>query len=324
MTARRSRYEYPRMALSSPDALLTHLLTSDPTPPAPALPAWWSATAALRDRFAHPLERALALGLVAPTVGAAFLSGYRAALHALVPALGAHTRAALCASEDGGAHPRAIAARATVTEHSVTLDGTKRFVTGARDADTLLVLASEGPRADGRSQLALVRVAPDSAGVRFEDMPATPFVPDVAHASVTFTNAVFSPDARLPGDGWNDYVKPFRTVEDLHVQAAITAFLLGAIRRHKRDELFCERLVAHALGLRALADAAVDAPSTHIALAGSFVNLDAILGGLDAWWMTVEPAARTQWERDRRILTVARSAREQRRVRAWQTLGTKA
>ncbi len=91
----------------------------------------------------------------------------------MLPALGADTRAALCASEDGGAHPRAIAARLS----GRALDGTKRFVTGARDADALLVLAARGESEGGRRDLVLARVDPDAPGVRFEDMPATPSSP---------------------------------------------------------------------------------------------------------------------------------------------------
>ena len=84
----------------------------------------------------------------------------------------------------------------------------------------------------------------------FDDMPATPFVPDVAHATVTLARVTIAPEARLAGDGWSDYVKPFRTLEDLHVQAAITAWLVGALRRAKGPHALTEQLVAHALTLR--------------------------------------------------------------------------
>lgn len=302
------------------DALLTHLLTSDATPLADDLHAWWRAASSLRDRFAHPLERALALGLTAPSVGAAFVGGYRAALHRLVPSLGAHTRAALCASEDRGAHPKHINTRATVTAEGYALDGAKRFVTGARDADALLVLAVESVSDDGTRAFALLDVSPAAEGVRFEEMPALPFAPEVSHATVTFERVRVSREARLGGDGWRDLVRPFRTVEDLHVQAAVTAWLLGALRRHGGADAIAERLVSHAVGLRALADAAVEAPSTHVALAGSFANLEAITSSLDPWWPRAPEALSSMWMRDRALLTVARGAREARRAKAWTSL----
>lgn len=302
------------------DALLSHLLSSDPAVVETELGLWWIAVAPLRRRFEHTVERALALGLVAPTVGCAFVGGYQSALHAMVPSLGPDARAALCATEEGGAHPRAIATRVTAAGEGVTLEGAKRFVTGARHATTLLVLASEGTHEDGRNRLALVRVPADAASVRFEDMPATAFAPDVPHASVTFASVPLTREARLPGDGWSDYVKPFRTVEDLHVQAAVTAWLLGALRRHEGPSALIERLAAHALSLRALADAAVGAPATHLALAGAFANLEAITEAMEAWWPSAPDALRAQWARDRTLLKVASNAREQRRLRAWATL----
>lgn len=303
------------------DALLSRLVAGDATLAGADLSAWWRACEPLREGYAHTVERAMALSLVAPTVGCAFVAGYRAALHALAPSLGPHTRAALCASEEGGAHPRAINTRAVLSAEALTLDGTKRFVTGARDADVLLVLAVEGEPVDGRSALALVRVPATAPGVTFDDMPATPFVPDVAHATVTFERVTLAPAARLAGDGWSDYVKPFRTREDLHVQAAITAWLVGALRRARGPHALTERLVAHALTLRALADASTDAAATHVALAGAFANLEGVFGALDAWMAQAPADLREAWGRDRRILSVARNARAQRRARAWERLG---
>lgn len=281
-------------------ATLTLLLSPAPLPSLPS----------------HTLDRALAAGLAAPSVGAAFLAGYRAALSALVPALG-DTPAALCASEDGGAHPRAIETALTRSEHALTLDGTKRFVTGASTARVLLVLAHEGTAPDGTRRLALVRVPADHPSLAWSPMPALPFVPDVDHASVTLSALSVPLESRLPGDGWTDYVRPFRTVEDVHVCAAVTAFALRHARAHDDLRPLAEQLVALALTLRALADGDPSAPSTHLALAGCFTTLDALAPQLDALFAR---SPELPWARDRRILTVARSAREQRRAKAWASL----
>lgn len=302
------------------DALLSHLLRSDPAPLDTALSSWWSAAAPIRERFDDTVERALALGLVAPSVGAAFVGGYRSALHRMVPWLGRHTRAALCASELRGAHPKHIETRVVALRDGLRLNGTKRYVTGARDADQLLVLAVTSVDADGRNLFSIIKVAPDAPGVTFEEMPATPFVPDVSHASVTFTKVHVAPEDKLYGDGWTEFVKPFRTVEDLHVQAAVTGLLLGVLRRHAGPENVFERLAAHALTLRALSVTTLNEPTTHVALAGSFSNLDAIIEALDAWWPTAPSELSESWTRDRMLLTVARNAREARRVKAWSAL----
>lgn len=300
--------------------VLTRLVAHDPTPAAGDIPTWWNATATLRARFSRSIDRAFVTALVAPTPGAAFLAGYHAAMGALVPSLGSDHRAALCATEDAGAHPRAIETRLVESAGGYTLDGVKRFVTGGRDADVLVVLATAGVTEDGRNRLALVTLPARTAGVTFDDMPELPFVPDVSHASVTFAGVKVAPEARLAGDGWTDYVKPFRTIEDLHVQAAVTAWLVGVVRRGDGDRALVERLVAHAASLLALADADRESPATHVALAGAFANLQAILDAMDTWWKVAPDDLRAMWERDRRLLRVASNARAQRLERAWAIL----
>src|ERR1700710_1780230 len=96
-----------RMASAS---VLHHILTASPEPAvAGDVAAWWTghvaATAALAA--ASTVDRAIAGGFAADRPAWAFASGYHEALQRLVPALGG-ARAALCASEDAGAHPGAI------------------------------------------------------------------------------------------------------------------------------------------------------------------------------------------------------------------------
>ena len=57
-------------------------------------------------------------------------------------------------------------------------------------------------------------------------MPATKFVPEVPHAQLRFENLRIRESDILPGDGYDQYVKPFRTVEDIHVQAAVLSYLM--------------------------------------------------------------------------------------------------
>src|SRR6185436_13084691 len=59
-----------------------------------------------RSPFPDPAERAAWGGLVADRLGYAFVAGYASALARLAP--GIATRAALCVTEEGGGHPRAI------------------------------------------------------------------------------------------------------------------------------------------------------------------------------------------------------------------------
>ena len=124
-----------------------------------------------------------------------------------------------------------------------------------------------------------------------------------------------------PGDGYDDYVKPFRTVEDLHVHAAVIAYLVREARRLAWPSDWIERAAANLHTLRALAAEDASSPATHIALAGALAAGDGLLAEANAHWerTDADPAA-GRWQRDRELFTVASAARAQRTVRAWERL----
>lgn len=61
------------------------------------------------DLGERPIDRAIRSAYDADRLGLAFVAGYSGALRALVP--DAPLKTSLCATEAGGAHPRAIATR---------------------------------------------------------------------------------------------------------------------------------------------------------------------------------------------------------------------
>src|SRR5262245_11666572 len=92
---------------------LLHFLLAEPVDDAApetesSLASWWEERRDLRARFASPIDRAIAGGRSAGRLGFAFAAGYHAALSALFPSIGDERFAALCATEEGGARPRAI------------------------------------------------------------------------------------------------------------------------------------------------------------------------------------------------------------------------
>ncbi|GMU60870.1 MAG: hypothetical protein AMXMBFR34_26330 [Myxococcaceae bacterium] len=272
---------------------------------------FWSATKPLRSEFPKSTERAAVLGFHADRLGLAFIGGYTAAMTRLDPTLGPDELPALCATEDQGAHPRAI--KTTLSASSIT--GTKRFVSGGTFATRLLVIATEGTTPEGRNRLRLVRVDPKSPGVTLEPMPELPFVPEIPHASVTFTGA---PAELLPGDGYEDALKPFRTHEDLHVHAAVLGYLLSVGRRNTWPQPVLERLLAAIVAAVGLGSADPKAPPTHLALAGLLAAGQGLLHDVDPLWAPSDE--RTRFERDRPLLDVASKAREARRAKAWERL----
>lgn len=250
-----------------------------------------------------PIERAIRGGHDADRLGYAFAAGYGAALTALVPGVPPHT--SLCATEEGGAHPRAIA----TTLRDGRLVGAKKWSTAAATARLLLVVASTGVDAEGRNRLVVVKVDPRAPGVTLTEMPPPPFAPEIGHAQVTLDTAV-APEAVLPGDGYDVYLKPFRTIEDIHVHAAVVGWMLGLGERHGWPHDLIERLLAAVATLRQLAAAPPLAPATHLALAGAIAMARELVER--APWDTLDPEALARWRRDRPLLEVAGKARAAR------------
>jgi len=162
----------------------------------------------------------------------------------------------------------------------------------------------------------VVRVRSDAPGLTLE-MSAAAFVPEVAHARVTLE--AVAGDV-LPGDGYADYVKPFRTVEDIHVHAALAGYLISVARQRGFAHGIAERLAMVAAALAALGAADPKSPATHVALGGAIATTGAIVAELEAAWAQVPDEEWTRWQRDRAILQVAGKARGERLARAWQAL----
>jgi hypothetical protein len=304
------------------DELLRFLLTESPTPePLGSVEDWWARHLRLSSRFSAPVDVAFAGGFSADRVGYAFASGYHSALRSLFPELSREQRHALCVTEDAGGHPAAMGTRLTGSGGgSLRLEGTKAFVTLGTAADVLLVVATEGQDAQGRNRLRLVRLDARREGVTVTELPPTPFVPEVPHARLRLHEVAVSPEEVLPGDGYERYVKPFRTVEDCHVFAALLGWLLQVARRAGWPDEVREELLALAVTMRGLARADPASPAVHLALAGALDLCRRRVEGLGPLWEQVDEPTRERWERDRLLLNVAGKVRAKRRETAREKL----
>lgn len=269
----------------------------------------------------RPFERAAAGGFFADRLGYAFLAGYEAALQQLV---GAQLRgpAALCATEEGGAHPKAIATQLTPTEAGWELSGRKGFVTFGPLVRTLLVVAKDAAVADaqGRSQLALVRIPIERAGIAIERQPDLPFVPEIPHAAIRFEQVRIAREERLPGDGYERYLKPFRTIEDCHVMAAALGWLVQVGRRCGWPQPVVQELLMLVAAGGELAACPPSDEATHVALGGWLASLERLIASSAEHWGLVDAQTRERWERDRPLLRVASKVRAQRLAAAWERL----
>lgn len=295
--------------------LLARLLSSSIPAPCDSVVEHWRRHLAGTSDLERTIDQAIVGGVIADRPAYAFASGYEAALHALVPSLPRETLASLCVTEEGGGHPRAIHAKL----EGGRLEGGKRWSTMAPVADVLLVAASAGEEGD-KKLLRLVRLERTRAGVTIEPMPATPFVPEVPHARVTLAGVVVADEDVLPGDGWESYVKAFRTIEDVHVTAALVANVFQAAIRYGFPDELRTRLWAMLVLFRALADERANDSSVHLALAGAIFEVRHVLDDAKPSWARVPAEIRDRWERDRAILGVAEGVRTKRMETAWAAM----
>ena len=308
---------------------LTFCLTRPTEVPAPdGLQAWceqWRQLAAERH---DPVGLALRGGFAADRVGWAFAAGYQSALRQLIQVNGGtvddHELLAMCATEAGGNRPRDIETRiADDGAGGVTVTGRKTWTTLGSACTGLLVVG----RVDGGGEtdlpaLKIARVGTHTQGVSLVEKPPLDFVPEVPHVAAVFDGA--KAEALLPGDGYSDFVKPFRTVEDTFIALAVQAWLVREGRARGWPRSFLESLIASQAGLAAVAAQPAGAPATHIALAGALARTNDLYQQADALWADERDAAAERWRRDRPLFQVAGKPRAMRAQRAWEQLGVSA
>ena len=294
-----------------PNTPIAKLLLSDWAPRAISLDSCRSLYGELSQRFANTIDVATAHGRGTDRLGYAFYGAYEAALHQMFPSLPPHQSASLCVTEEGGNHPKAIQTRLVASPDGLVLTGQKKWITLANEAHVLFVAAQT------THGLSLVRLDANEAGVEFVAMGQTPFVPEIPHFFVTFNETPLNADAVLAGDGWQHYIKPFRTIEDTHVLAAVLGYLLGEGTRQRWPHQLLAEALNLVFALRELARMEPLGSETHIRLEGCFQSVQRLVADLP-WEDT---AAKERFERDRPLLDIAGWARKKRFAKALETLG---
>jgi alkylation response protein AidB-like acyl-CoA dehydrogenase len=296
--------------------VLDALLAAEPPDSVDSVFAWRIATAPAIAAHTRTIDRALVGGAYSDRLGFAFAAGYTEALRFLVPTV--EGVGSLCATEADGNHPRAIKTVLAPVGTHFTLTGHKRWATGASQATSLLVVATIGDDpVTNRPRLRVVNVPLGSRNLRLRSSAAA-FVPEIEHAEIELDGVEVFADQILPGDGYDDYLKPFRTVEDLHVHAALVGYLITVARKHA--PALVEPLLTLAAATRSLADANVKSPAMHLALAGLLELATQLVKTLEVPWAESSTAEWRRWVRDRPLLQIAAKARIARRDNARATL----
>lgn len=306
-----------------PDVLLEFVLTAGPAAAAcDTVTQWWVQHRRLQKDWPRPVELAIAGGFSADRVGWAFASAYQAALRTLVPTLPVDAMAALCVTEAAGTAPRAMQTTLTDDGHGgLVLNGAKRWTTLGPGSGLFLVAARDMREHGERPLLRLAAIPADTPGVCIQPMPPTSFVPEVPHAQLRFEQVKVSASALLPGDGWSSYVRPFRSIEDLHVHAAVLGYLVRESRRLSWPHDWTERAIAGLAAFLAIADMDPAGAPTHVVLAGALGSGERLVDEADSFWRESEDReAAARWQRDRALLQLAAQPRAARIQKAWERL----
>lgn len=261
-----------------------------------------------------PFELAVLGGQAMPTPGLAFLAGYQAALRVLWPSA-PDSLGALCASEKRSVRPADMHMRLDI--EALRLTGSKDFVTGGHEADWLLVAARSEAIGDA-PQISLAVVYPGEPGVRLDPLPALPLMPEVGHARLHLDQALCE---RLAGDGWDAYVKPFRSLEDLYVLAALCAWLYGIGRGNGWSQGLMLRLLALLGGCAEGSRQSAESPAGHLLLGGLFAQFGEMRNEINKALADTEGEWANLWMRDQGILEIASAARAKRLGKAWNHAG---
>lgn len=254
-----------------------------------------------------PFELAVAGGRRMATPGLAFLVGYQAALRMLWPSAPL-SLGALCATEQRSLRPSDMQTRLT----DLRLSGAKDFVTAGDAADWLLI-AARSEEAGATPRLSLAVVYPGEPGVTVEKLPALPLMPDISHGRLHLDGALCE---LLAGDGWDAYVKPFRTLEDVYVLSAMTAWLYGVGQDSDWPQTLQLRLLALLAGCAEMSRQPPNNPAGHVLLGGLFAQFDALKTELDQALSEGDPEWAQMWQRDQAVMQLASGARAKRLAKA--------
>ncbi|UZE07636.1 acyl-CoA dehydrogenase family protein [Pseudomonas corrugata] len=254
-----------------------------------------------------PFELAVAGARLMATPGLAFLVGYQAALRVLWPSA-PRSLGALCATEQRSLRPADL----QTCLSDLRLNGRKDFVTAGDAAEWLLIAArSEGPGETPRLSLAVVYAG--DPGVTLEKLPAIPLMPDISHGRVLLDGA---PCELLAGDGWDAYVKPFRTLEDIYVLSAMTAWLYGVGQECDWPQSLQLRLLALLAGCAEVSRHNPSSSVGHVLLGGLFAQFQGLDGELNETLASGPASWREMWVRDKAVMDMAAGARAKRLAKA--------
>lgn len=272
--------------------------------------------AVLSQDKSNSMDVALNIGLRCSNLSQAFAVAYRCALQALVPQLDQTQWAAMCVTEQQGNHPRHIQ---TQLYSDGTVSGEKSFVSMAGLAQQLLVIAkgSDSQEQDARPVLKAVLLDTDQPHVKVDKMPAMKMLADIPHGRLSLEHATCE---ILPGDGYAQYSKIFRVLEDAHILMAASAFILNTAYRAGQVDVVAKALSI--IGLLKGMDLHAG-PWLHIQLAQAFEQFLTLSQLFEEGMSFYDETLSQAWLADKKLFAIASGARQARTDKAMSWLKAK-
>jgi len=255
-----------------------------------------------------PIDSAIFGGFTCQQFSFAFMAGYQAALEKMFPTIAPNELKALCVSEAKGGHPKVI--QTILRNHHVT--GLKTYVTAGSDTAHFLVLCKTTAIINGRPLLKLVHIPQSANNISITDFEL-PFMKDVKHGKLALDNTQITPTQILDGDGYVQYTKPFRTLEDVCVGAAYQAMLLRQAIDHQWAEAIRDRLLLNIYTLKNLLILPPSAKETHLLLSTHEQNFESLLPAIEEN-ITKHASAdfKADWELNKRVIFLGKKLKEAR------------
>ena len=309
------------MDLLSLFALLQRNANTDAAAAPQTLADWRAGLSVGSDPFASAVDTGARAGQLA----FAFAGGYQAAIRRLLPDLAPHAFVALLLSEGKRQRPdELLTTLRPAGNGAFLLEGEKSYVMGGAAADELLVVARRGVAADGRVESAMVRLPAHAAGVAHEARQDALILPALPHGRARFSRVEVREGMILPRDGWTQYARPFRTLEDIHVSAAIAAHLAVHAIRRGFPSMLQAALAACILRLQDCARADAADPAAHLLLAAAERELQQAAVQATELMKPDDDAFARDWRANAAIVGLAIPARQQRLEKAIAALRQRA
>jgi len=284
-----------------------------------SMPDWFECFIKETKYIPSTLEQAALGGRLSNNMSFAFAAGYQSAIQSLFKP-DYRQLSSLCISEHEGNHPRAI--KCSLTQHGQNrhLNGSKSFITGANEAEFLYVAATTGFNINNRPNIKMLSFQANLEGIKIRKMKPLPFVPEISHGTATFKQVTLKSQQILEGDGYTNFVKPFRTHEDIHVLAAIIGFRIGEAIDSNWSHDSVEAHLSLLASLLPLEPNNFNQASTHLILAGCRSQLKVLIQQTDDQFKQNNIKGFEEWRRDKALLEIASKAHKIRTNRAWDIL----